>query len=36
MGSEPGPHGKMPGINGFELARQARVMRPNINGAHCS
>ncbi len=27
---------KMPGINGFELARQARVMRPNINGAHCS
>ncbi len=27
---------KMPDINGFELARQARVMRPNINGAHCS
>jgi len=27
---------RMPGINGFELARQARVMRPNIHVIYLS
>jgi len=27
---------KMPGLNGFELARQARVMRPNIQVIYLS
>ena len=30
------PDVKMPGINGFDLARQAKVMRPNIQNIYLS